>query len=343
VSGPVVRGRPPGARRRLALGLLCLVAGLCALVPASGGQAGEAPAPVVRAPAPPGLNHVYVVLDADTFAALRDHPDVARVLSHADAGLPDFRTPDGHSDRLFFRGRTTYLEFFAPDNRFGEPVGKVGLAIGLDAAAGLDAVHDAWRHAYGADVRRSAATYRRVDPVVPWYDAVQVDATSDNPQFVLWAMTYTPEFVGWISSRDAPSGEARAGSTRRRDALAARWREDQNFVDVVGIAISVPARLQARIAEQLALAGMERLDDAGATRLVGDGWSIVLERRGPEAVGLVHLDLAVSGRWNAGCPAVLGRTTLDSAGGRLRWHFGRATPGSADAGGADDCRVRRRE
>ena len=113
------------------------------------------------------MNHVYVVLDAATFAAVRDSAPLSRLLGRADGGLPDYAPPQPGADRVFFRGRETYLEFFAPENRFGEPVGKVGLALDYDAPGDLDALERIWRRTCPISARRTPVRYRRVDPSVP--------------------------------------------------------------------------------------------------------------------------------------------------------------------------------
>nr|WP_238346070.1 DUF5829 family protein [Luteimonas saliphila] len=182
----VKRRRPSSASL---LAVACLGIGLLSPTWAEREPTADASGGAAEALPRPALNHLYVVLDAETFAALRDSPWVERALARPDAGLPHFQQPTDDSDRLFLRGRNTYLEFFAPGNRFGEPVGKAGIAMGLDAAADLEALEQAWRAAYGADVRHSEVKFGRTDPLVPWYDAIQVDATSDNPRLVLWAMT----------------------------------------------------------------------------------------------------------------------------------------------------------
>jgi hypothetical protein len=278
------------------------------------GAAGSEAAPL----RPPALNHLYVVLDAETFAALRDSPWVEQVLATPDAGLPDFHKPTGDSDRLFIRGRNSYLEFFAPDNRFGEPVGKVGIALGLDAASDLKALEQAWRGAYGADVRHTEVKFSRTDPPVPWYDAVQVDATSNNTHLVVWAMTYKPGFVAWLSG-DAGT-DARI---RRIDVLAGRWRDGQNFEDIVGLSLAVPRPLYERLVEQFRKAGMQRDDSAGTTRLDGDGWYLLIQPLESDASRLNYIELRAGGWMETGCALVLGSALIDVQHvGTMRWRFG---------------------
>ncbi|MDH5821695.1 DUF5829 family protein [Luteimonas sp. RD2P54] len=307
----------------LLLAAVGLALGGCARTPATG------PAAAGPAPAPPALNHVYVVLDGPTFAALRDSAQFRRALGPLDAGLPDHAPPGPDADRVFLRGRQTYLEFFGPDNRFHEPVGKVGIAMGFDDAAPLLRLERIWRRAYGDDIRRSAVAWRHSDPPVPWYDAVQRDATAGGAGLVLWAMAYRPEFVRWQSGDAArPSGATRA------EALASRWRADQGFVEVTGLAVDVPAALHDAIVEQLMLAGMAATRTASGTRLDGDDWSLALGRADGEARGLEHLRLRTATAMQTAPALALGHSHLAHLTDRTAlWRFGLqaqpATPGPA--------------
>ncbi|NZA25450.1 hypothetical protein H0E84_03565 [Luteimonas sp. SJ-92] len=275
------------------------------------------PAAAGPPPAPPALNHVYVVLDGPTFAALRDSADVRRALGPLDAGLPDHAPPGRDADRVFLRGRHTYLEFFGPDNRFDEPVGKVGIAMGFDDAAPLLRLERTWRQVYGDDIRRSAVTWRRSDPPVPWYDAVQRDATAGGPDLVLWAMVFRPEFVRWrAGDTTRPSGTARA------EVLAPRWRDGQGFVDIVEVAVDVPAALHDAIVEQLVLAGMMATPMAAGTRLDGDDWSLALGRSDGEARGLEHLRLRTAATTKTAPALALGHSHLAPLPDRtVLWRF----------------------
>ena len=157
------------------------------------------PAFAVASRPAPALNHVYVVLDAATFAAVRDSAPLSRLLGRADGGLPDYAPPQPGADRVFFRGQETYLEFFAPENRFGEPVGKVGLALGYDAPGDLDTLERIWRQSCPVGARRTLVSFRRVQPPVPWYETMQCDETAGGDHLAVWAMAYRPEFHPWPS------------------------------------------------------------------------------------------------------------------------------------------------
>lgn len=228
---------------------------------------------------PPGLNHVYVVLDAEIFAAVRDSAELRELLGRSDGGLPDYAAPAAGADRVFFRGRSTYLELFAPDNRFGEPVGKVGIAVGVDDRPAFERLSAAWQARCGAGFRADPVVYRRVEPAVPWYDAVQCDETATGPGLAIWAMVYRPEFARWQTGGD---------DLARARILAPR----QGRFEVEALTLDVAAGDLERIAGQLASAGFERTETAEGTRLAGGGWTLTL-RRADVAPGLRSMTLAV--------------------------------------------------
>ncbi|MGK6356648.1 DUF5829 family protein [Sphingomonas sp. DT-207] len=237
---------------------------------------------------PPALNHVYVVLDAATFAAIRESLELARLLGRSDGGLPDYAPPAPDADRIFFRGRQTYLEIFAPDNRFREPVGKVGLALGYDQPARFDALEHAWRTACGNEMRRTRVEFKRTQPPVPWYDAVQCDSTAAGPDLAVWAMVYRPEFHRWQSgaATDIPPRVARA------DVLAGRAAAGQGRFDITALEIDLSASLHAKLVKQLEQAGFQREDGPAGTRLRGDGLELFL-RSVNDHPGLVSMSVAM--------------------------------------------------
>lgn len=251
----------------------CLAVLLAAGATAAPGPSYGADQPTSTATHPPALNHVYVVLDAATYAAIRDSRDLAQLLGRADGGLPDYAPPAPNADRVFFRGRRTYLEFFAPDNRFNEPVGKVGVALGYDEPAPLDALEQTWRAACGDQARRSRVEWRRSEPPTPWYDALQCDDTATGP-LTVWAMVYRPEFIRWQSGAEhgAPPRTARA------DVLAPRRQAGQGRFEVTSVTIDVAPPLHAKLVEQLEQARFERFDTPAGTRLRGDGWELLLRK-----------------------------------------------------------------
>lgn len=264
-----------------------LLPALSACAPVPAGPALRHANESANAAHPPALNHVYVVLDAATFAAIRDSREVSDLLGRSDGGLPDYTPPAPGADRIFFRGRQTYLELFAPDNRFREPVGKVGVALGHDQPARFEALAEAWRNACGDEARRTRVDYKRIEPPVPWYDALQCDGTAASPHLAVWAMVYRPEFHQWQSGAetDAPP------RTARKEVLAGRAAAGQGRFDITVLEIDVSASSHAKLLSQLERAGFDRTDGPAGTRLRGDGWELLLRQTDKEP-GLAAITVA---------------------------------------------------
>jgi hypothetical protein len=237
-----------------------------------------------------GLNHFYVVLDEETFAAVRTSTFFLGRFAAVDAGLPAFAAPDSVSQRLFVRGKTTYLELFRPDNHFGEPVGKVGIALGVDRLEDLDCVHRLWEDQLDSGTERRRVERQADDELVPWYDAVYHPATSLNPDLVLWAVGYLPEFLPWLYP-DRPA-EATGGS--RGDFLAPRFDSTRLLRDVVGLVVAVPAELRSTIADQLEAIGYARREYGDATVLSTTEWSLTLAEPTGDRRGLLAVDFSTN-------------------------------------------------
>lgn len=236
-------------RRVLARSVLVPIA----LTLGCGGGATTAPTP--PPPPPPaipaiGLNHLYVVVDADSFAVFRDHPYFRTRFAAVDTGLPRFAAPTASSQSLYFRGRQTYLEVFGPDNKFGEPVGKVGLAWSVDRADALDALVAPLTGAGGPVERALPRWDFDTDRPVDWYHVLYRDAP-DEPRLVWWFSEYARGFLAALF----PTRGLAADDVTRASFLAARFDPTRDLDDVVGLALEVSPEDHRRLTADLAALG----------------------------------------------------------------------------------------
>ncbi|WP_294292184.1 DUF5829 family protein [uncultured Sphingomonas sp.] len=236
------------------------------------------------AEARPALNHVYVVLDQATFDAMRDDPRVTELLGPSDAGLPDHAPPRPDADRIFLRGRTTYLEVFAPKNRFEEPVGKVGIAIAEDRPREFEQLARRWRIHCATSFYRTAVAWTRSQPQIPWYDSIQCDETAVRNDLSIWAMIYKPAFGRWHTG---------SPTTSRRTILAPRRTAGQGRFDLTGLDLSIPAADQRRIAQQLTAAGLRPEYRGDRIVLRGGGWSITLRSANTTSAAITTIRMRV--------------------------------------------------
>ena len=236
------------------------------------------------AEARPALNHVYVVLDQATFDAMRNDPRVTQLLGPSDAGLPNYAPPRSNADRIFLRGRTTYLELFAPKNRFNEPVGKVGVAIAEDRPHDFEQIAKRWQIDCPTSFYRATVAWTRSQPPIPWYDSIQCDETAVRKDLSIWAMVYKPAFGRWQTGSQ---------TTARRAILAPRRTAGQGQFDVTGLDLSIPAADQKRIARQLTAAGLRPENRGGRISFRGDAWSITLQSANNTSAAITTIRMRV--------------------------------------------------
>ena len=263
-----------------------------------------------------GLNHVYVALDEETFAAIRGSDLLTRELASVDTGLPTFEAPRAESQRLYIRGRTTYVELLGPRNPFNEPVGKIGLALGVDELALLDEVQAAWSASFGSAADRYEVKWKKATPPVPWYDVVQHRTTSNNPQVVVWASAYRPEFLPWLY----PQRPALDNRGSRADFLAPLFRPERLFRDVTGLTIAIPEQLRQQLARQLEALGYRRSVRGEMLELHSSGWTLTLVEPSTHRQGLLSMTIATNR--NRAADIVLGpRSAIEFHTHSALWHF----------------------
>lgn len=301
--------RPATTARSLLLGLLWMVA--CTVCGAQ-----ELPDQADSLEDQVGLNHFYVVLDEETFAAVRDSEWLKTQFASVDTGLPKFSPPQADSQRLYIRGKTTYVELLGPRNPFNERIGKIGLALGVDALPLLDAVRDAWSASLGTTADRYNVEWKKSTPARPWYEVIQHRSTSDNPDLVLWASAYRPEFLAWLyPHRSAPDNR---GS--RPDFLAPLFRPERLFQDVTALTIAVPEELRQQIARQLQAVGYRRAEQGERLELHAAGWTLTLLASNARRQGLLSMTVATNRE--GGADVVLGPGSKIEFGPRSAlWRF----------------------
>lgn len=265
------------------------------------------------------LNHFYVVLDHATFVALRDSEAFRSQFAAVDTGLPKFEAAKPDSQRLYVRGRNTYMELLGPQNPFKEPVGKVGIALGIDESKYTDGVERAWSAALGSDAQRHLVEWKRSQPAVPWYEVVQHPSTADNADVVLWLSVYRPEFLPWLY----PARAAGDNSVARAAFLAPQFRSERLLNDVVGLTIALPKPLREQLTRQLQAIGYGQREENGATVLDGAGWRLTLLETTQRRRGLLSIDLVTNRDVAGQRPLPVGpRSLIEFGQGRsAKWSF----------------------
>lgn len=216
------------------------------------------------------LNHFYVVVDAETYAAVQASALLTRELAPFEKRTT--QRNDTSYTGLYWYGRRTYFELFEPGAQ--GPVGASGLALGVEAPGGSAAVEQAWKKAMGA-AGHGPITRKTETGEVPWFEMTYGRVI---PGLRVFLMEYDREFLArWKGALSTARSITRADVLDRYVAKIGRQREGALLEDVTGLSIALaPESREALVKQLLAVGWTSR----------AEGTSLVCS--GPESVNL-HL------------------------------------------------------
>lgn len=191
------------------------------------------------------LNHVYAVVDRETYAAL-----AASKFLREEFGVSEERATkraDISYSGLYFYGRRTYFEFLPPEAGAGLAEGNCGLAFGVEGEGELLEIA-ARLEKQGIQSQHGPITRELGGEQLPWFKilGVQMPPSPLN----VFGMEYEDQFLKRWHHELAP----RDGGQKRADVLAryaaALKRSDFHrtapFADVTGIEFALdPAQTQS--------------------------------------------------------------------------------------------------
>jgi len=258
------------------------------------GLAGAAAAPEPAMPKV-DLNHVYRVLDKDTFSAV-DHSDYLR----AEFAQFERRTTKSGDDSwtgLYFYGESTYFEFLAADPARQRPVGQSGLAFGVEEPGASAAVRRALEALGVGRVRSIERPREAAGKTVPWFRMTGFEP--DDPILVSWVMEYSPKFLKeWHPElRPGLSGISRRAVLERYQAKAAMTApvKDPLLKDVTGLRLALPPERAEAFGRELAALGFRREPRDGGVAWTGPSVRIDIAppaANGPQGIVLLEMSLS---------------------------------------------------
>lgn len=251
-----------------------------------------APAPAAAPAAAVALNHFYLVVDSETYAALATNPYLRKTFAPSEERTTARR--DITYTGLYFYGEHTYFEVFDAAKWTGGPVGSAGVAFGVDepgALAELSKREGPWLALGPEPVTRP---YR--DRQIAWFrSATAPSLPRDDDELSVWLMEYEPTFLAeWNPTGTARDrGVARADVLARYAAVLADAPPSPVLRDVVGLTLAVKPGTRDRLAALCRSFGFEVSQDRGATVLAGPDVRIRLVFATAEARGVREVVMRV--------------------------------------------------
>jgi hypothetical protein len=290
------------------------------LLVAAAGLAGFAATPESKMP-PIFLNHVYRVLDAETFRAA----DASEYLRTQFAPFERRTTKSGDDTwtGLYFYGESTYFEFLQADPRRDRPVGQSGVAFGVEEPAS-SAVRKALDAAKLGDAKTVQRTRETAGKMVPWFKMTGYEPI--DPVLVFWVMEYSPSFLKeWHPElRPGLSGIARKPVLERYQAKAALTvpPKDPLFRNVTGFHLALDSAKAESFGKALAALGYRREAKDESVSWLGPDVRIDVVPAAGEKRGIVAIDMALTRKPQEGKVLELGRARLEvRTDGTASFHF----------------------
>jgi Family of unknown function (DUF5829) len=221
------------------------------------------------------LNHLFVVLDSETYAAMVNNtllrqqfaPSVVRTTARTDI------TYTG----LYFFGKHTYIELFdAKDSPSGKHADSA-IAFGVEQPGALAAIQAASQGELGKVVQIQRPYEGRQ---IPWFSMASSSETKAGSPLSLWLMEYDPEYLHQFYPQLAvgsapPVDITRAGAlTRMRSTLPPV--RDPLLEDVFEITVAADSVASAQLSQMAKVLGLAESRSGTTTTLEGTDFSIVV-------------------------------------------------------------------
>jgi hypothetical protein len=267
---------------------------LAASLAGLGDLAGLAAAPQEKTMPPVYLNHVYRVLDKETFEAA-DRSEYLRT-EFAQFERRTTKSGDDSWTGLYYYGETTYFEFLAADPARNRPLGQSGVALGVEESGASGAVRKALDGLGMGPVRTIDRPRETAGKMVPWFKMTGFEPK--DPILVSWVMEYSPAFLKeWHPElRPGLSGVSRRAVLERYHAKAALAAppKDPLLKNVTAIRLELSPEKVEAFGRELAALGYRRAAKARGASWSGPDVRIDLVPAAGEARGIVSIEMVLT-------------------------------------------------
>ncbi|MEE8467484.1 MAG: DUF5829 family protein, partial [Planctomycetota bacterium] len=221
-------------------------------------------------PAPVFLNHVYVIPDVETHAAIA----ASKFLAQAFGSFEERTTvrADMSYTGIYFYARETYIEFLPPNSSVGLGQGSSGVAFGIERTGGTQVLA-------GELEERGLRSF--VGPIsrewggeqVPWFKMLSLEKAHAASQLSLFSLEYDPRFLAeWHPDLPPQRGGILRGQVLGRYAAKLGQREphaEALIEDVREVHLSLDERQRGRLLDACRVFGY--VVEAAADTWICDG------------------------------------------------------------------------
>ena len=257
------------------------------------------------------LNHVYRVLDAESFRAA----DASEYLRTEFAPFERRTTKSGDDTwtGLYFYGESTYFEFLQADPERDRPVGQSGVAFGVEKPGSSAAIRSTLDSLGLGGAKTIDRTRESAGKMVPWFKMTGFEPI--DSVLVFWVMEYSPSFLKqWHPDlRPGLSGISRKPVLERYQAKAALTvpPKDPLFKNVTAFRLALDSERAESFGKALAALGYRREARGGDVSWLGPDVRIDVVPTVGEKRGIIAIEMALTRKPPEAKVLELGRSRLE--------------------------------
>jgi hypothetical protein len=237
---------------------------------------------------PVALNHFFIVVDHDTYAAMEQSIFLRKEFAYNETRTT-VRTDRTYTG-LYFYGANTYFEFFDAMTETARKVGDCALAFGVDQPGASKKLQ--------ARLQTTAPNLitRGLDGVQhPWFYMLAPRDFPGAPGFTTWTMEYHPEFLAkWRAEVTPDRGVTRRQILRRYAAVLKDQPPRPLLIDVTELTLALSSDVQDALTELCRQYGYSVQNRGEAVWLSGPAFKLQLVRANEASRGVLGLKLRVA-------------------------------------------------
>jgi hypothetical protein len=258
------------------------------------------------------LNHVYIVLDSDTFNAVNDSELITKEFSGYEKRTTTTADGDTWSGSYLY-GMETYIEFFDIATEDWARVGYSGLALGVEEADAISWVGEQLSKVLtDCSVRYSLRRLDKDGSEVPWfyYTWLECGEEENVKALYLWIMEYHEDFLSTMMPEMYPE----SGDITRKSYLQRFSDPERHVRNISGIRVLLPTEESAVLVAELRAVGWSITQQSESTICKGPDFEVIVDHADEGTMGIKEIHFILSRIKEGETTFTLGNSVLEFGG-----------------------------
>jgi len=192
------------------------------------------------------LNHLYLVLDTQTYRAIKSSSFLCGEFSDFEE-----RTSISNNGKswtgVYFYGKQTYIEFFS-DGAFPQfKTSETGIGFGVEETGAVQIYYNRLKEKFGEQADHGLVTKKINDKNVPWFYDAGVTYNDDKQTFYDWLMEYEKDYLKIFYPDLKPEED---GITRKQN-LSRNFKRERLFENIREATIALNETERERFIKEL--------------------------------------------------------------------------------------------